>query len=116
MDDTKIEIIFDLMKRPDELESLADALKSVGTCQPWEDDVIFKAADILIGLSQIFKGIPVETSLPKNAEDVLVTDGSDVFIAWHTDDGWNSHSELFYPDSYPIVKWLPIPDFTKEKC
>lgn len=55
MDGIKVGIMFDLMKHPDELESLADALKSVGTCQPWEDDVIFKASDVIMGLSQIFK-------------------------------------------------------------
>lgn len=52
--DDKTGVLFDLMKHPDELESLADALTDVDTCQVWESDVIFKAADVIMWLSQIF--------------------------------------------------------------
>ena len=55
MDDTKIGILFDLMKHPDKLEALANALTNVDTCQIWEEEAIFKAADVIIGLSQISK-------------------------------------------------------------
>jgi hypothetical protein len=52
---SKVGIMFDLMKHPDELEALANALKDVDTCQVWESDAIFEAADVITGLSQIFK-------------------------------------------------------------
>lgn len=57
MDDIKVGIIFYLMKHPDELEALANALTEVDTCQVWEDEVIFKAADVITWLSQISRSI-----------------------------------------------------------
>lgn len=55
IDESKVGIMFDLIKHPDELEALANALTAVDTCQTWESDAIFKAADVIIELSKIFK-------------------------------------------------------------
>ena len=54
-DDTEMGNLFNLMKYPDKLEALVNTLTEVDTCQTWEEDIIFKAADVIMGLSKIFK-------------------------------------------------------------
>lgn len=55
MDGIRVGVMIDFIKHPGKLEDLANTLTEVDTCQIWEDEVIFKAADVIMGLSQIFK-------------------------------------------------------------
>ena len=53
--------------------------------------------------------IPVTERLPENNDDVLVYDGSDIFVAWYggIDGNWCSADNRF--DEYtPIVAWQPL--------
>lgn len=56
--------------------------------------------------------IPVTEKLPDIDEDVLATDGLDMFTAWWSDDGfeagWHSLDDIYTPDK-PILAWMPLP-------
>ena len=58
-------------------------------------------------LPPVDRWIPVKESLPKDAREVRVTDGTDVFIGWYDGTEWCSYSELFWPYSDPITAWMP---------
>ena len=58
--------------------------------------------------------IPVSERLPENSDYVLVTDGLDMFVAWHNPEkervkGWHSFDELFDLQT-PILAWMPLPE------
>lgn len=58
--------------------------------------------------------IPVSERLPENSDYVLVTDGLDMFVAWHNPEkerfkGWHSFDELFDLQT-PILAWQPLPE------
>ncbi|MBR1904870.1 MAG: DUF551 domain-containing protein [Clostridiales bacterium] len=60
--------------------------------------------------------IPVAECLPENNDDVLVYDGSDIFVAWYSgiDGNWCSADNRF--DEYtPIIAWQSLPEPYKEK-
>ena len=58
--------------------------------------------------------ISVNDALPEKNDDVLVTDGEDVFIGWYAYD-WNSDDSNFYPSTHPIKAWMPLPEPYNEK-
>lgn len=46
--------------------------------------------------------------LPDDTKEVLVYDGTDMFVAWCVEGNWHSFSERF--DLYtPILAWMPLP-------
>lgn len=60
----------------------------------------------------------VEDELPDIGEEVLVNDGSDMFVAWWVNDGfearWHSFDESYDLDT-PILAWMPLPQPYKER-
>lgn len=54
--------------------------------------------------------IPVSERLPDTTDEVLVTDGVDMMVAWHdyTLVGWASFDSNFDTD-VPIKAWTPLP-------
>ena len=55
--------------------------------------------------------ISVTERLPENNDDVLVYDGSDIFVAWYSgiDGNWCSADNRF--DEYtPIIAWQSLPE------
>ncbi len=56
--------------------------------------------------------IPVSEKLPETNDDVLVTDGVDMFVAWYSRKGmwrgWMSSDNNFERDT-PIEAWMPLP-------
>jgi hypothetical protein len=57
--------------------------------------------------------IPVSERLPETNDDVLVTDGVDMFVAWYSREdmwqGWKSSDNNFDRDT-PIEAWMPLPE------
>lgn len=58
------------------------------------------------------KWIPVSERLPETNDDVLVTDGVDMFVAWYSRkgmwQGWKSSDNNFERNT-PIDAWMPLP-------
>lgn len=58
------------------------------------------------------KWIPVSERLPETNDDVLVTDGVDMFVAWYSRkgmwQGWMSSDNNFERNT-PIDAWMPLP-------
>jgi hypothetical protein len=56
--------------------------------------------------------IPVSEKLPETNDDVLVTDGVDMFVAWYSRkgmwQGWMSSDNNFERNT-PIEAWMPLP-------
>lgn len=56
--------------------------------------------------------IPVSERLPETNDDVLVTDGVDMFVAWYSRkgmwQGWKSSDNNFERNT-PIDAWMPLP-------
>lgn len=55
--------------------------------------------------------IPVSERLPENTDDVLVTDGVNMFVAWCIKNNgfWKSYDEK-YAENIPILAWQPLPE------
>jgi len=71
-------------------------------------------AELLKELKQLRKQtrwIPVSERMP-DLDDVLVYDGSDIFVAWWVNDGidagWHSFDGSYNPYT-PILAWMPLP-------
>ena len=56
--------------------------------------------------------IPVSEKIPETNDDVLATDGVDMFVAWYSRkdmwQGWSSSDNNFDRDT-PITAWMPLP-------
>ena len=53
--------------------------------------------------------IPVSERLPERDDEVLATDGVDMFVAWYSIQEWKSFDSNY--DRYtPIVAWMPLPE------
>ena len=74
----------------------------------WGKDL--EALDLAIkALEQEPKWIPVSERLPDTDDDVLVTDGVDMFVAWYKWQEWRSSDNNFEINT-PVDAWMPLPE------
>ena len=54
--------------------------------------------------------IPAINNPPKTDESVLVTDGTNMFVAWYIEEWqeWDSDDSCFEKNA-PIIAWMPLP-------
>ena len=58
--------------------------------------------------------IPCAERLPQEMEDVLVDDGTDMFVAWRYKGEWGSSDNNL--DEYtPILAWMPITPYKESE-
>lgn len=61
---------------------------------------------------EVEKWISVKERLPDTNDNVLVYDGSDMFVAWYENEGmsegWHSFDDS-YDGFTPIIVWRPLP-------
>ena len=64
-------------------------------------------------MDNVTKWIPCSDRLPNTDDDVLVSDGVDMFVAWYSWDSmveeWNSTDKNFEKGT-PILAWMPLPE------
>ena len=59
------------------------------------------------------KWVPVNEGLPKTDDEVLATDGYDMFTAYYYVDKWCSYDRRYDEYHHPIIAWYPLPQVYK---
>jgi hypothetical protein len=75
---------------------------------------IIDAADEYVETEKESNWIPVSERLPEYDNDVLATDGENIYVAYYWNKYWNSNDDRCCLE-LPVKAWMPLPKPYEEK-